>query len=91
MTNSSSLLKNVREYRGSSEIQTANGSNLPITKVGDITPVFRNVLVSPKLSASLISVGQLVDNKCDVHFSSHGCLVQDQVSGTIIAMGPLNS
>jgi len=88
MTNSTSILKNVRKYQGPSQIQIANGSNLPITKVGDITPTFKNVFVSPKLSTSLISVGQLVDNNCDVNFSRNGCLVQDQVSGTIIAKGP---
>ena len=88
MTNSTSILKNVRKYQGPSQIQIANGSNLPITKVGDITETFKNVFVSPKLSTSLISVGQLVDNNCDVNFSRNGCLVQDQVSGTIIAKGP---
>jgi len=88
MTNSTSILKNVRKYQGPSQIQIANGSNLPITKVGDITPTFKTVFVSPKLSTSLISVGQLVDNNCDVNFSRNGCLVQDHVSGTIIAKGP---
>ncbi|KAH0641891.1 hypothetical protein KY285_032759 [Solanum tuberosum] len=88
MTNSTSILKDVRKYQGPSQIHIANGSNLPITKVGDITPTFKNVFVSPKLSTSLISVGQLVDNNCDVNFSRNGCLVQDQVSGTIIAKGP---
>ena len=77
MTNSTSILKNVRKYRGLSEIQIANGNNLPITKVGDITPTFNNVFVSPKLSTSLISVEHLVDNNCDVNFSRNGCLVQD--------------
>uniref|UniRef100_M1BMX3 GAG-pre-integrase domain-containing protein n=1 Tax=Solanum tuberosum TaxID=4113 RepID=M1BMX3_SOLTU len=88
MTNSTNILKNIREYNGPTQIQVANGSNLPITKVGDITETFKNVFVSPKLSTSLISVGQLVDNNCDVNFSRNGCLVQDQVSGTIIAKGP---
>ncbi|KAF2297224.1 hypothetical protein GH714_019626 [Hevea brasiliensis] len=32
MTNSSSMLKNVRKYHGSTEIQIAKGSNIPITK-----------------------------------------------------------
>ncbi|KAF2324245.1 hypothetical protein GH714_011108 [Hevea brasiliensis] len=32
MTNSSSMLKNVHKYHGSTEIQIANGSNIPITK-----------------------------------------------------------
>jgi len=88
MTNSASVLKNVHEYHGPSQIQIAKGSNLPIIQVGDITQTFKNVFVSPKLSTSLISVGQLVDNNCDVNFSRNGCLVQDQVSGTIIAKGP---
>ncbi|XP_047251591.1 uncharacterized protein LOC107840130 [Capsicum annuum] len=88
MTNSSSMLKNVRKYHGPSQIQVANGSNLPITKVGDITKTFNNVFVSPKLSTSLISVGQWVDNNYDVNFSRNGSLVQDQVSATVIAKGP---
>ncbi|PHT64700.1 hypothetical protein T459_29125 [Capsicum annuum] len=88
MTNLSSMLKNIRKYHGPSQIQVANGSNLPITKVRDITKTFNNVFVSPKISTSLISVGQLVNNNCDVNFSRNGCLVQDQVSGTIIAKGP---
>ena len=44
--------------------------------------------MSPKLSTNLISVGQLVDNNCDVHFSNSGYLVRDQVSGKMIAKGP---
>jgi methylmalonyl-CoA mutase cobalamin-binding subunit len=77
MTNSSSMLKNVREYHGSSQIQVANGGHIPITKIRDIDPTFTNIFVSPELSTSLISVGQLVDDNCDVHFSRNGCLVQD--------------
>ena len=42
----------------------------------------------PDLSTNLISVGQLVDNNCNVHFSRSGCVVQDQVSGQMIAKGP---
>lgn len=88
MTNSSGMLKNVCEYHGSSQIQVANGSHIPITKVRDIDPTFKNVFVSPKLSTSLILVGQLVDDNCDVHFSRIDCLVQDQVSWKVIAKGP---
>ena len=29
-----------------------------------------------------------MDDNCDVHFSHGGCIVQDQVSGMVIAMGP---
>lgn len=57
MTNSSTMLKNVRKYHGSTEIQIVNGSTLPITKVGDLTPYLRNIFVSSKLTTRLISVG----------------------------------
>lgn len=56
MTNPTSMLKNICEYCSPPQIQIANGSNLLITKVGDITKTFKNVFVSPKLSISLISV-----------------------------------
>jgi hypothetical protein len=88
MTRSSDTLCNVHPYRGSSHIQVTNGSHLAINEVGDITPSFIDVYVSPKLSNSLISIGQLVENNYDVHFSHDGCLVQDQVSGKILAKGP---
>ena len=70
------------------KILVANGGHIPITKVGDIDPTFKHIFVSLDLSTSLISVGQLVDDNCNVHFSRNGCLVQDQVSGKIIAKGP---
>jgi hypothetical protein len=88
MTRTSDILCNVRPYHGSSHIQVANGSHLAINEVGDINPSFKDVYVSPGLSNSLLSVGQLVENNCDVHFSRDGCLVQDQVSGKILAKGP---
>ena len=44
--------------------------------------------MSPNLSTNLLSVRQLVDNNCNVNFSRSGCVVQDQVSGKIIAKGP---
>ena len=88
MTSSNSFLKNVRPYHGSDHIQVANGNIIPISAVGDITPTFNNILVSPGLSHNLLSVGQLVDNHYDVHFSRDGCYVQDHVSGTVIAKGP---
>jgi hypothetical protein len=77
MTKSSDILCNVRPYHGSSHIQVANGSHLAIDEVGDINPSLKVVYISPGLSNSLISVGQLVENNCDVHFSRDGCLVQD--------------
>ena len=44
--------------------------------------------MSPGLVSNLISVGQLVDNNCTINFSRAGCVVQDQVSGKVIAKGP---
>jgi hypothetical protein len=49
---------------------------------------FKDVYVSPGLSNNLLSVGQLVEENYDVHFSRDGCLLQDQVSGTILTKGP---
>ena len=46
------------------------------------------MLVSPGLASNLLSVGQLVDNNCNVNFSRDGCLVQEQVSGKVIVKGP---
>ena len=86
MTSSLKTLSNVKTYHGN--IQIANGSKLPIHAIGDINSSIKDVLVSPELSISLISVGQLVDNNCDVRFSRNGCVVQDQVSGKILAKGP---
>ena len=75
MTSSINLLKNVRPYHGSEHVQVANGNIIPISAIGDITPIFNNALVSPGLSDNLLSVGQLVENDYDVHFSRDGCSV----------------
>jgi hypothetical protein len=88
MTNTALPLNNVQKYKGNLHIRTADGNPLSITAVGDISALLNTVFVSPKLSTNLISVGQLVDNNCDVHFSKSGCFVQDQVSGKMIAKGP---
>ena len=77
ITRSSDTLCNIRPYHGSSHIQIANRSQLAINEVGDINPSFSDVYVSPRLSTSLIYVGHLVDNNCEVHSSHDGCLVQD--------------
>jgi hypothetical protein len=88
MTGSPDHLQNVRAYKGTKNIQIADGNTLPIHAVGDINPSFNNVFVSPGLASNLISVGQLVDNNCNVNFSRTDCFVQDQVSGKVIAKGP---
>ena len=88
MTSSSDTLSNVHIYHGATNIQIANGVQLPIHAIGDINYSVKNVFVSPELSTSLISVGQLVDNNYDVRFSRDGCIVQDQVLGKILTKGP---
>ena len=88
MTNTVVPLSNIRNYDGNLKINTANGSSLLISAVGDLSSSLTNVFVSPNLSTNLIYVGQLVDNNCNVHFSRSGCVVQDQVSGQMIAKGP---
>jgi hypothetical protein len=88
MTNTVVPLFNVRNYEGSLKINTVDGNSLPISAVGDLSSSLTDVFVSPDLSTNLISVGQLVDNDCDVYFSRSGCVVQDQVSGKMITKGP---
>lgn len=78
MTKSFDTLCNVCPYDGSSHIHIANGSHLAINEVGYINSSFRDVCVSPNLYTSLFSVGQLVDNNCDAHFSRNSYLVQNQ-------------
>jgi len=87
MTSSPTALHDVRKYDDKQHIQIANGSTLPITAVGSLGPSLTNVFVSPDLSANLISVGQLVEENCSIHFDHSGCCVQDQVSGQEIAKG----
>lgn len=72
MTSSANLLKNICPCHGSENIQVANGNHLPITIVGDITPILNNIFLSPGLSNNLLSIGQLVENNNDVHFSHDG-------------------
>ena len=86
MTNSLKGLRNVKKYQGTAQIQTANGSVLPIVAIGDKPPL-RDIFVSPKLAESLASVGQFVDDNCKVSFSKEGCVVQDQMTGQMMVKG----
>ena len=88
MTNNAHFLANTNKYSGNLKIHTADGSHLPITTIGDISSSLTDVFVSPGLTTELISVGQLVDNNCNVPFSKSGCVVQDQQSRRTIAKGP---
>ncbi|CAJ2672130.1 unnamed protein product [Trifolium pratense] len=76
MTRSSEYLHNLHSYHGNQNIQITDGNALSITNVGDLNSDFRDVLVSPGLASNLLSVGQLVDNNCNVNFSRDGCLVK---------------
>ena len=89
MTFSSGSLSNTRKYTRNLQIHVADGEKLLITSVGDISYPFppKNVVLSPS-SANLVSVGRLVDDYCHVSFFKYGCIVQDQVSGKVIAKGP---
>ncbi|KAF7140818.1 hypothetical protein RHSIM_Rhsim06G0128500 [Rhododendron simsii] len=90
MTFSSTQLANIKPYVGNLQIQTANGEVVPIKAMGDIphTLPLHNVFHTPRLASNLISVGQLVDDNCNVSFSKSGCIVQDQASGKVIGTGP---
>ena len=88
MTNTVVPLSKIRNYDGNLKINTADGNSLPISAIGDLSSSVTDVFVSPDLSKNLISVGQLVDNNCNVHFSCSGCVVQDQVLGQMIAKRP---
>src|SRR4051812_30223652 len=77
MTGSSEYLQNLHSYNGNQQIQIADGNKLYIIDVGDINSNFRDVLVSPGLASNLFSVGQLVDNNCNINFSRVGCLVHE--------------
>ena len=68
-------LSNVRNYDGNLKINTADGSSLPISAVGDLSSSLTDGFVSPDLSTNLISVGQLVDNNCNDNFSCSNCVV----------------
>ena len=75
MTNTVVPLSNIINYDGNLKINTADVSSLSISVVGDLSSSLTDVFVSPDLSTNLISVGQLVDNNCNVHFSRYGCVV----------------
>ena len=57
MTNTVVPLSNIRNYDGNLKINTADGSSLPISVVGDLSSSLTNVFVSSNLSTNLISVG----------------------------------
>ena len=80
MTNTVVPLSNIRNYDGNLKINTANGNSLPINVVGDLSYSFlTGVFMFPDLSTNLISVGQLVDNNCNVFLPFWLCYVGSSV------------
>nr|KYP34317.1 hypothetical protein KK1_044747 [Cajanus cajan] len=77
MIGSPKHLHNVHSYNSIKKIQIVDGNTLSIATIGDLNSFFQKVLVSPGLASNLISIDQLVDTNCSVHFSRAGCLVQD--------------
>ena len=79
MTNTILSLSNVRNYDGNLKINTTDGSSLPNNVAGDFSSSLTVVFVSPDLSTNLLSVGQLVDNNCNINFSHSGCVAGSSV------------
>ena len=82
------MLSLIRPYAGQFSIQTSNDSSLPIAAIGNASSTFTDVFLAPHLFTNLISVSQLVDNNYVINFSGDGYVVQDQVTGKLIAKGP---
>ncbi|CAN1240951.1 Retrovirus-related Pol polyprotein from transposon TNT 1-94 [Linum perenne] len=71
-------------------VEVANGDRLKVAGMGNIQTrglVLSNSLHVPSLVLNLVSVGQLVDDGCDVIFSSSGCTVQDRMTHQEIGRG----
>lgn len=68
------------------KFQTANSDKLSTTGIGHIrhSLPLNIVFYSPHLANDLHSVGQHVEDKCTILFSSFGRLVQDQKLGKVI-------
>lgn len=88
MTGSLAALQDVRKYDGEQHIQIADSSTLLITAIGNLGSSFTNVFLSNDLSANLISVEQLVEENCSLHFDHSSCPAQDQASGQEIDKEP---
>lgn len=90
MTYSSTNLSNTQPYDRKLQVHTGDGGKLSITAIGDIphSLPLQKVFLSLGLSTNLLFVGQLVNNHCNISFSSSGSVVQDQESGRVIAKGP---
>lgn len=76
MTLSSTNLSNLKPYEEKLQVLQMVGK-LSITVMGDLSHSLplKNIFICPGLSLNLLSVGQLVDNNCNVSFYSSGCVM----------------
>ena len=95
MTSVESSFTASHPYLGKEKITTANGDQLINSEIYTITLsgvsgqslLLPNVYFVPKLSANLLSVGQLIDDGYHIIFSSTGCVIQGRQTGKVIATG----
>ena len=92
MTAQSSFFVSKTTPSRTSAIHTADNSKLLVSHTGAIsTPSLSlaDVLLVPRLTLNLISVGQLCELGFTVTFSDHGCIVRDPQTRKIIGTGRL--
>ena len=68
-------------------INTANGSLMHVSYLGNVsTPALSisNVYQIPKLTHNLLSIGQLIELRFSLTFSSTGVVMQDSQTGQIV-------
>ncbi|CAL1373295.1 unnamed protein product [Linum trigynum] len=74
----------------SMNLRVANGDQVAVNGRGTISSpaiTLPDTLYVPGLLPSLVSVGQLTEEGCNVTFNSNGCVVQDKRTGTVIGTG----
>lgn len=95
MTSVQDHTSHLTPYSGKMHILAADGKKMPISCVGSLSICTSNiqnlsspnVYFVPQLATNLLLVGQLVENNYVFHFSSSGCVVQDQRTGKVIGKG----
>lgn len=90
MTHDVSQLQSCSASSKASSVQTANGTDLPVSVCGTLQTTkytIPDVSYVPDLSMKLISVGQLTDKKCIVLFDEKACYILDRASGNLAGVG----
>ena len=76
-----------------SSVRTADGTSLPVTQCGHLTPTIHSSVALPTvhhvpgLALNLVSVSQLTDHGLTVTFTSSCCFVQDHHIGQRVGTG----